>query len=393
MSRDGNCRPEAALAGRRGLVTTGMAGVAVLAAGAGLPTAGESTAGETAAARPIDVALLTHSGGAHLTAYLRGLAASAAVGRVTVGDPDGACFAEARDVLGPKLLSTHRGHAAALEAPVGLALVSTEAAAAPRAIRAALERGCHVLAEKPACTSADDFAALAALADTSRLHLSLALANRLNPEVVEARRLVAAGTIGRPLGLEMHLVQDRTRLFRPGYGGSWFADPARAGGGHLAWLGIHWLDLAMLVTGARIEEVVAFTANSAAAPVRVEDSAVLALRFAGGFLGTLAGGYWLDAGHQSLFRVWGTKGWLSIDGGDPAVLRVRSDGEASPGTVVRTEPPGDAYSMFVHAVAGAVARGETPPVDTAASLRVVRTVFSAYEAAAQGRAVAVLEGA
>ncbi|GIS60415.1 MAG: hypothetical protein CM1200mP2_26400 [Planctomycetaceae bacterium] len=49
-------------------------------------------------------------------------------------------------------------------------------------IRQALEAGCHVFAEKPACLNAGEFAKLVKLADTKHLHLMLALANRTNPE-------------------------------------------------------------------------------------------------------------------------------------------------------------------------------------------------------------------
>jgi len=396
MSRDGKCVPDPPDAGRRLVVTAGLAGVAGLplaAAADGPPPRAEAApATPPDAARPVDVALLTHAGGAHLTAYLRALAASPAVAGVRVADPDGAILGEARAILGAKLAGADRDHAAALADPVpGMALVSMEAVAAPPTIRRALERGCHVLAEKPACTNAADFSALAALADARGRHLMLALANRLNPEVVEARRLLAAGAIGRPLAVEMHLVQDRTRLERPAYQGSWFADPVRAGGGHLAWLGIHWLDLAMHLVGAPIDEVTAFTANVGGQPVRIEDSAVVLLRFAGGALGSLAGGYWLDAGFQSHLRVWGSGGWLSIDGGDPATLRLRADGDPAEGRTVRTEAPGDAYSIFVHAAAEALARGVAPPIDAADSLRVVRTVYAAYRSAGEGRSVRVAD--
>lgn len=339
---------------------------------------------------PIDVALLTHAGGAHLPAYLGALAASAAVARVRVSDPDGAIAVEARRILGAKLVAVERDPQAALAAGAPcLALVSMEAALAPAVIRTALDHGCHVLAEKPACTSAEDFRALSTLAEARGRHLLLAFANRLNPEVVEARARIAAGAIGRPVAIEMHLVQDRTRLERQAYRESWFADRTRAGGGHLAWLGIHWLDLAMHLVGAPVVEVAAFTANLGGQPVRIEDSAVATLVFAGGALGTLASGYWLDAGYQTHCRVWGTKGWLEIDSGDETVLRVRSDGGPAGGEIVRTPPPGDAYGTFVHAVADAIARGAPPPLSSVDARRAVETVFAAYRSDARRSSVRV----
>jgi len=370
---------------RRRLVAAAGALVAGVAVGSDAAGAADEPAARPAdGATAIEVALLTHAGGAHLGAYLRALAASPAVRGVRVADPDGAVFEEARGVLGTKVLSLEHDVGTALAAGrPRMALVSMEAVKAPAAIRAALERGCHILAEKPACTSVAEFAPLVDLADARGLSIALALANRLNPEVVEARSRIAAGAIGRPLGVEMHLVQDRARLERKEYRESWFADRARAGGGHLAWLGIHWLDLAMHLVNAPIASVSAFTANLGGQPVRIEDSAVVAFTFAGGAVGavgTLASGYWLDSGFQSHLRIWGDGGWLSIDAAPEAVLRVHVPGGPPDGEVVRTEAGGDAYGIFVHAVADAIVRGVDPPVTTADSLRVIRTVYAAYAA-------------
>ena len=54
--------------------------------------------------------------------------------------------------------------------------------------------------------------------------------------------------IARIDGVEAHLIADQTRLTRPAYHESWYAKKARDGGGHLIWLGIHWLDLARFLT-------------------------------------------------------------------------------------------------------------------------------------------------
>lgn len=377
MSGVGNCGPDRIDAGRRALVLS-AAGTALLSAGGAC----------AATATGMTVAVITHSGGAHLTAYFRALADSPAVAAVVVADPDGTSFEEARRILGAKLHASGKDPATLLAAArPGMALVSMEARLAPEMIRLALESGCHVLAEKPACLAVDDIALPVRAAKERGLLFMLALANRLNPEVVEAKRRIDAGEIGRIVGVEMHLVQDRTRLTRPAYQASWFADRTRSGGGHLAWLGIHWLDLAMHLTGKAIEEVAGFTANVGGEAVAIEDSAVLALRFAGGALGTISSAYWLDAGHQSHLRAWGTRGWLSIDDSGDLQLRLHTDGGPPAGEPLRTAALHDAYGTFVHAAVVAAAGGGPAPIDSVASLRALETVFSAYAAAESGRSV------
>ena len=63
------------------------------------------------------VAVLTNTGGAHVDAYLSGLAATTEVESVVVADPSGECEAAARRVLGAKLKSFVRDHAKALDIP------------------------------------------------------------------------------------------------------------------------------------------------------------------------------------------------------------------------------------------------------------------------------------
>ena len=49
----------------------------------------------------------------------------------------------------------------------------------------------------------------------------------------------------------MHTIADQKRLTDPSYHDRWEASVERAGGGHLIWLGIHFLDMASFITGGR----------------------------------------------------------------------------------------------------------------------------------------------
>lgn len=342
--------------------------------------------------RSATVALITNAEGAHVSAYLSSLAGSPDVAAVVVADPSGRQVAAAKKALGTKfagaydsaegLLAKHRPD---------LALVSLEPGLAPAAIDLALEAGCHVLAEKPAVLSAERFRALARKADAKGRHLMLALANRSRPEIRFAREWIAGGGLGRVYGVEVHMIADQTRLGRPGYAENWFAQKARAGGGHLIWLGIHWVDLAMLVTGSDITHVAGFVANVGGKPFDVEDSATLSLRFANGSLGTLTSGYYLDKGYHSHLKVWGSQGWLEINlhGGETPV-RYYTTTEANPAvrSFVNDQPDGG-YAPFVASAVRAALGLEPPPITTAESERVLKTLFTAYRAAESGRAQAV----
>ena len=341
---------------------------------------------------PIKVALLTHAAGAHVGSYLSALAAAEACNAVVLADPDGRWNEEAKRVLGDKLKRTDRDYRRVLDTDKPqLALITMEARRAPPVINAALEAGCHVFAEKPSCVRVADFEPLLAKADRRHRHLMLALANRLNPEVIAAREIVASGQIGKLYGLEMHLVADQTRLTRASYRDTWIAQKDRAGGGHLIWLGIHWLDLAMHISGSSIESVCGFTANVGGQPIDIEDSAAAALKFDNGMLGTITSGYYLDRGYDSHIKLWGSAGWLHIEPTKDEPLTWYSTQGDKPRQVQTwpgsKQPRG--YTPFVAAAAQSCAAMTDPPITGAHSLRALRTVFAIYESAREGRMVEI----
>lgn len=336
----------------------------------------------------IRVGLITDPDGAHLGAYLEALKSIGQAGGVALADPTGRVEAEARKALGDKLVGAYRDVGAMLrETKPQLALVTLEAAKAPPAIDAALDAGCHVLAEKPACVRASDFRVLVRKAQSKHLELMLALANRIHAPVVEARKLVSEGRLGRLYGVEIHLIADQTRLKSPAYRQTWFAHKEQAGGGHLIWLGIHWLDMAQLIVGRTIREVAGFTAVVGGQPLDVEDAAALALKFDGGALGTMTSGYFLDRGYHSHLQIWGEDGWLRLASIEEQPLEWYSRKGPGQPKVERFEYPKGTrgYTPFVEACVRFAAGDAPAPITSDESLRVLSTIFAAYEAAKTGR--------
>ncbi|MFN0055332.1 MAG: Gfo/Idh/MocA family protein [Planctomycetales bacterium] len=69
-------------------------------------------------------------------------------------------------------------------------------------ISAALQAGCHVLADKPLATTANDARALYELSEATRLKTAYAASYWYQPQALFARRLVAQGVLGRVLEVE-----------------------------------------------------------------------------------------------------------------------------------------------------------------------------------------------
>ena len=338
----------------------------------------------------ITVAVLTHAGGAHVGAYYDSLAAADEAKEVVLCDPDGTYVEPARKTLKEKLTAVYKSTAElfAKHKP-GMALVTYKPALAPPMIDTCLDAGVHVFAEKPSCVKAADFETLKKKADAKHLMLMLAFADRTNPTILEARKLIRSGKLGTIYGVDMHLVADQTRLKDPAYHKKWFASKARAGGGNLLWLGIHYVDMAMYLTGSRIVEVAGFAGNVGKQPIDVEDSSAVALRFDNGTFGTFTSGFYLDKGYHSHIKVWGSHGWLEVTphGSVPDSLSCYSTKDAEPKIEHYAGPTGPTgYPPFVKAAVRASAGLQETPITSEDGLQTLRTIFAFYAAAESGRA-------
>jgi predicted dehydrogenase len=363
----------------------------VLGGAAALP----AIPGEGAAAAPVRVGMIVEPGAAHLQYYFESVAAADGVERVAVADASGQLVGQARRQLGTHGpgLATFRDPGEMLRAfEPRVVVVSLAADHAPAAIRVSLEAGAHVLAEKPACVRAQDFAPLVALAESRKLSLMLALATRTQPPAIKARELVQSGALGKIYAVDMHTIADQTRLKAAAYQRSWFASKKQAGGGHLIWLGIHYLDLAEYIMGSRIRQVAGFVANVGGQPIDVEDAAVAALQFEGGAVGTLHSGYYLDRDYHTGIVVWGSEGWVRFDHTAGSAVEWYSTNPGSTQGIQRWAYRADSVAAYPAIVQNAVsaARGLEAPIITGRQcLHVLEVVFGIYRAAETGRAQTV----
>jgi predicted dehydrogenase len=110
---------------------------------------------------------------------------------------------------------------------------------------AALERGLHVLCEKPIARTPDEAAAMVAAAQRADRVLEVAFNRRQRGDVQALRRVIEAGRLGRPYYTKAWWLR-RTGI--PTLG-SWFTSRELAGGGPLIDLGVHVLDYALFLLG------------------------------------------------------------------------------------------------------------------------------------------------
>jgi predicted dehydrogenase len=200
---------------------------------------------------------------------------------------------------------------------------------APIAI-SALERGIHVLTEKPIAANLEEARNMVAAARTHGRVLQVVFNHRLRGDIVELERIIRSGELGRPY------ITKAGWLRRAGTPGStWFAQKALAGGGPLLDLGVHVIDYVLhLLSEPEVATVSASTyaelGTKAIEGFDVEDIAIAFLRLRNGTTVVLEAGW--DA-----YRADNNEYWMTVYGTEGgAELRV-VDYETTQFTIFRTE--------------------------------------------------------
>jgi predicted dehydrogenase len=277
----------------------------------------------------------------------------------------------------------------------------------PDLVRHAARAGKQILSEKPMAVSPEALLPALAAARDAGVSLAAHYPWRAHPIARDVRRMLAAGLFGRPVAVEARLATSQPQFRDPGH---WLFDPAAAGGGVLAWLGCHVLDLLRYLLQDEIVEVCAITGALCEPGLRVEDSAALSLRFANGALGTFHAGYQLPrsapgyqgATYDTVLRIRGTEGrcgWEPLS--RAPVLELESTHRDWVGAAERQVryalETSDAYGgrhglEFVREFIRASQEGAPPPATGEDALAVLGILAAAYESARTGRRVAVRNG-
>ncbi|WP_296745753.1 Gfo/Idh/MocA family oxidoreductase [Mesorhizobium sp.] len=120
-----------------------------------------------------------------------------------------------------------------------------------QAADAAIQAGVHILMEKPLAASIFDARAMVASAREAGISFAVNLPQRFRPSMIQMKEAIANRAIGSIESIEIRLVR---RSGIPGYG-TWFTRRALSGGGVLADLGPHVIDLALWLAGDPSAEV------------------------------------------------------------------------------------------------------------------------------------------
>ena len=214
------------------------------------------------------------------------------------------------------------------------------------------------------------------------------LTRRYAPAARAARAVVASGELGRLVAAEAVFSTSSVAVRDPANA---LFDAAASGGGILSWLGVHDIDALLWLSGEPIVEVSAMTGAVGHPGLAVEDVVSVAVRFAGGAVGTIANAYALPArGYRGHLALRGLHASVELGLADDLVVLTRG----GDGTLIEqrqdfAEPPVGGYGAGGRAAVtdllGAIDEGRETEAPLEALVRALEVIDAAYESARSGR--------
>lgn len=247
----------------------------------------------------------------------------------------------------------------------------------PEQVTAAARAGKPVLVEKPfALDRASAERAIAASVEHGTL-VAFAHNRRFLPAVAEMLERIGAGFVGRILHIEGNFSSNYGLRFKPGM---WRADRAETVAGGMTGMGIHQIDL-MILLGGKIARVQA-KARRQILDVAIDDNITMLIDFENGATGAFT--TLITSSPMWRLRILGSSGWLEMIG-ENRLLSCEGSGPVREVTfpVVSTERR--EIEAFVSAIGG----GKSYPISVEDALHGVSVLEAVVTSGQSGNAVEV----
>ena len=258
------------------------------------------------------------------------------------------------------------------------ALVATPPATHESLVTELLERGAHVLCEKPLATNAASATRMVHAGHRSGRRLMMASKFRYVPDVVQAQELVAQGLLGDLVLLENSFCARAPMV------GRWNAEPGISGGGVLIDHGAHSADLVRCFLGP-IVRVFAHPCRRVQ-PLMVEDTVRCLFESVRGALAAVDLSWSLGKDLDHYLLLHGSKGTMQL-GWRGSRWRCAGDGDWTQFGAGYDKRA--AFAAQLGNFAAAVHGGEPPRITPEDALESVRVIDAAYRSLRSTRWVPV----
>ncbi len=253
----------------------------------------------------------------------------------------------------------------------------------------AAKAGKHLVVEKPIDVSLDAADRLIDAARTAGIALTVISQHRFDPGLVELKRLLDDGALGRLVLGEASTKWYRTQAY---YDSAPWRGTYAMDGGSLMNQGVHYVDLLRWCMGPPAEvTAVCFTQ---AHRIEVEDTALAIVRFASGAVATILSSTAAFPGFPQRLEITGTKGTVTVEDGRIVGRALAVDANPAATSEAGRSAAADPAALDVagHAaqladLLDAVDTGREPAVTGQDGRDALAIVLAVYESSRTGRPV------
>ncbi len=278
------------------------------------------------------------------------------------------------------------------ENELDLISIATESGSHAEIALYCIERGIHVIIEKPIAMSLQDADKIIKLSEEKCVKVSACHQNRFNIAVQEMRKALEKGRFGKLSHGSIHVRWNRNRDYytQAPWRGTWAQD-----GGALMNQCIHGIDLLRWTFGDEIEEVYGQTRRQFHQYLEAEDVGMAVVKFKNGAIGTIEGT--TNVYPQNLEEtlcVFGEKGTVKIGGKATNNIEVWNFAEEMGGDneikrlmEVSSNVYGNGHTSLFADVIEAIEKDRKPYVDAVAGKNALELVLGIYKSQKTGQAV------
>jgi len=278
------------------------------------------------------------------------------------------------------------------EVDLQLAAVATESGLHARIALDCIDRGAHVIVEKPMAMSMPDAEEIIRRGEERGVKVCACHQNRFNPAVQETRRALEVGRFGKLSHGSVHVRWNRNRDYyvQAPWRGTWARD-----GGCLMNQCIHGIDLLRWMLGDEVEEVYGVTRRRFHDYLECEDVGLAVVKFKNGAIGTIEGttNVYPKNLEETLY-LFGQTGTVKLGGTSTNNIDVwdfseETEEDRKAGKLLEpiSNVYGNGHIRLYTDMIEAIEQNRRPYVDAAAGRNALELVLAIYRSAAVGQPV------
>jgi UDP-N-acetylglucosamine 3-dehydrogenase len=256
----------------------------------------------------------------------------------------------------------------------------------------ALERGVHVMCEKPMATSLIEAERMIDAAERTGTKLMIGFNQRFVPSHTYAYQLIRSGAIGRITGFHSVFGHSGPEHWSLDGNRSFYFNSKQLPFGVLGDLSIHKIDLIRYLLQDECTEINGILAHTGQKQADVYDYSVLSLRMAGGAVGTITSS-WSYALQEHTTIVYGENGNLYMECDDQFPLRMMLRNQDAVTykipAIMAYERQREERSGVIHGFIDAIVNDKPVPVSGRDGYMALKAILAGYDSALTGKTISL----